>query len=248
MENIEEMEEVNKKLEDMTRVHDVEEKLNFLLERRNDLKRSGQLMEDEERELLLNKAIIMRFLELENIKNEGVTLNLLSLLRDELNNSEELNYANKKLIGNHRLLECTSGSEVFFFANNVAKGAATKDNDLIVKNENKKYVHSFNEDGLLNMSNYEFNLNNDSICFEDMSLKGTCIYSDKREIHEKLYSGYETIKEQSSSYGYANEYDRVFPTMKGISRDLIVMDSIEKISPELFNKIESLDETVSKSM
>lgn len=98
------------------------------------------------------------------------------------------------------------------------------------------------------MSNYEFNLNNDSICFEDMSLKGTCIYSDKREIHEKLYSGYETIKEQSSSYGYANEYDRVFPTMKGISRDLIVMDSIEKISPELFNKIESLDETVSKSM
>ena len=49
MENIEEMEEVNKKLEDMTRVHDVEEKLNFMLERRNDLKRSGQLMEDEER-------------------------------------------------------------------------------------------------------------------------------------------------------------------------------------------------------
>ena len=75
MENIEEMEEVNKKLEDMTRVHDVEEKLNFMLERRNDLKRSGQLMEDEERELLLNKAIIMRFLELENIKNEGITLN-----------------------------------------------------------------------------------------------------------------------------------------------------------------------------
>lgn len=248
MENIEEMEEVNKKLEDMTIVHDVEEKLNFLLERRNDLKRSGQLMEDEERELLLNKAIIMRFLELENIKNEGVTLNLLSLLRDELNNSEELNYANKKLIGNHRLLECTPASELFFASKNTVSGGVTKDNKLIVKNKKERYVHSFTEDGLLHMSNYEFNLNNGSICFEDMSLKGTCIYSDKREIHEKLYSGYETIKEQSSSYGYANEYDRVFPTMKGISRDLIVMDSIEKISPELFNKIESLDETVSKSM
>ena len=247
MENIEEMEEVNKKLEDMTIVHDVEEKLNFLLERRNDLKRSGQLMEDEERELLLNKAIIMRFLELENIKNEGVTLNLLSLLRDELNNSEELNYANKKLIGNHRLLECTHASEVFFFGKGIASGAVTKDNNLIVKNEKEKYVHSFNEDGLLNMSNYEFNLNNDSFCFENMKLKGACIYSDKREIHEELNSGYETIKERSSSYGCKGT-DRVFPTMKGISRDMIVMYSIEEISPELFNKIESLDENVSKSM
>lgn len=36
--------------------------------------------------------------------------------------------------------------------------------------------------------------------------------------------------------------------MKGISRDLIVMDSTEKISPELFNKIESLDENILKSM
>lgn len=247
MENIEEMEEVNKKLEDMTRVHDVEEKLNFMLERRNDLKRSGQLMEDEERELLLNKAIIMRFLELENIKNEGITLNLLSLLRDELNNSEELNYANKKLIGNHRLLECTHASEVFFFGKGIASGAVTKDNNLIVKNEKEKYVHSFNEDGLLNMSNYEFNLNNDSFYFENMKLKGACIYSDKREIHEKLNSGYETIKERSSSYGCKGT-DRVFPTMKGISRDMIVMYSIEEISPELFNKIESLDENVSKSM
>lgn len=247
MENIEEMEEVNKKLEDMTRVHDVEEKLNFLLERRNDLKRSGQLMEDEERELLLNKAIIMRFLELENIKNEGITLNLLSLLRDELNNSEELNYANKKLIGNHRLLECTHASEVFFFGKGIASGAVTKDNNLIVKNEKEKYVHSFNEDGLLNMSNYEFNLNNDSFYFENMKLKGACIYSDKREIHEELNSGYETIKERSSSYGCKGT-DRVFPTMKGISRDMIVMYSIEEISPELFNKIESLDENVSKSM
>lgn len=247
MENIEEMEEVNKKLEDMTRVHDVEEKLNFLLERRNDLKRSGQLMEDEERELLLNKAIIMRFLELENIKNEGITLNLLSLLRDELNNSEELNYANKKLIGNHRLLECTHASEVFFFGKGIASGAVTKDNNLIVKNEKEKYVHSFNEDGLLNMSNYEFNLNNDSFYFENMKLKGACIYSDKREIHEELNSGYETIKERSSSYGCKGT-DRVFPTMKGISRDTTVMYSIEEISPELFNKIESLDENVSKSM
>lgn len=247
MENIEEMEEVNKKLEDMTRVHDVEEKLNFMLERRNDLKRSGQLMEDEERELLLNKAIIMRFLELENIKNEGITLNLLSLLRDELNNSEELNYANKKLIGNHRLLECTHASEVFFFGKGIASGAVTKDNNLIVKNEKEKYVHSFNEDGLLNMSNYEFNLNNDSFYFENMKLKGACIYSDKREIHEELNSGYETIKERSSSYGCKGT-DRVFPTMKGISRDTTVMYSIEEISPELFNKIESLDENVSKSM
>ena len=247
MENIEEMEEVNKKLEDMTRVHDVEEKLNFLLERRNDLKRSGQLMEDEERELLLNKAIIMRFLELENINNEGITLNLLSLLRDELNNSEELNYANKKLIGNHRLLECTHASEVFFFGKGIASGAVTKDNNLIVKNEKEKYVHSFNEDGLLNMSNYEFNLNNDSFYFENMKLKGACIYSDKREIHEELNSGYETIKERSSSYGCKGT-DRVFPTMKGISRDTTVMYSIEEISPELFNKIESLDENVSKSM
>ena len=247
MENIEEMEEVNKKLEDMTRVHDVEEKLNFMLERRNDLKRSGQLMEDEERELLLNKAIIMRFLELENIKNEGITLNLLSLLRDELNNSEELNYANKKLIGNHRLLECTHASEVFFFGKGIASGAVTKDNNLIVKNEKEKYVHSFNEDGLLNMSNYEFNLNNDSFYFENMKLKGACIYSDKSEIHEELNSGYETIKERSSSYGCKGT-DRVFPTMKGISRDTTVMYSIEEISPELFNKIESLDENVSKSM
>ena len=84
MENIEEIQEVNEKLEDMTKVHDVEEKLKFLLERRNDLKKSSYLMEDEERELLLNKAIIMKFLELENIKNEGVTLNLLSLLRTKL--------------------------------------------------------------------------------------------------------------------------------------------------------------------
>lgn len=248
MENIEEIQEINEKLEDMTRVHDVEEKLKFLLERRNDLKRSSQLMENEERELLLNKAIIMRFLELENIKNEGVTLNLLSLLRDELNNSEELNYANKKLIGNQRLLECTSGSEVIFSDKNIVNGGVTKDNELIVKKAKERYVHSFNEDGLLNMSNYEFNLNNDSVFFEDMMLKGACIYSDKCEIHEELYSRYGTIKEQSSSYWYANEYDRVFPKMKGISRDLIVMDSIEKISPELFNKIESLDENVSKSM
>ena len=36
--------------------------------------------------------------------------------------------------------------------------------------------------------------------------------------------------------------------MKGISRDTTVMYSIEEISPELFNKIESLDENVSKSM
>ena len=85
-------------------MENIEEKLNFLLTRRNDLKKSGQLEEDEERELLLNKAIIMGFLELEDIKNEGITLNLLSFLRDELNKSEELNYANKKLIGNHRLL------------------------------------------------------------------------------------------------------------------------------------------------
>ena len=97
------------------------------------------------------------------------------------------------------------------------------------------------------MSNYEFNLNNDSFCFENMKLKGACIYSDKREIHEELNSGYETIKERSSSYGCKGT-DRVFPTMKGISRDTTVMYSIEEISPELFNKIESLDENVSKSM
>lgn len=246
MENIEEIQEVNEKLEDMTKVHDVEEKLKFLLERRNDLKRSGQLMEDEERELLLNKAIIMRFLELENIKNEGITLNLLSLLRKDLNNSEELNYENKKLKGDHRLFDCSNASEVFFFGN-IVRGGVTKDNKLIVKNEKERYVHSFNEDGLLNMSNYEFNLTNDSVFFEGMRLNGTCIYSDKREIHEKLYSHNETIKEQSSSYGYIGT-DRVFPAMKGISRDMKVMYSIEEISPELFNKIESLDENVSKSM
>ena len=160
---------------------------------------------------------------------------------------EELNYANKKLIGNHRLLECTHASEVFFFGKGIASGAVTKDNNLIVKNEKEKYVHSFNEDGLLNMSNYEFNLNNDSFYFENMKLKGACIYSDKREIHEELNSGYETIKERSSSYGCKGT-DRVFPTMKGISRDTTVMYSIEEISPELFNKIESLDENVSKSM
>ena len=247
MENIEEIQEINEKLEDMTRVHDVEEKLKFLLERRNDLKRSSQLMENEERELLLNKAIIMRFLELENIKNEGVTLNLLSLLRDELNNSEELNYANKKLIGNQRLLECTSGSEVIFSDKNIVNGGVTKDNELIVKKGKERYVHSFNEDGLLNMSNYKFNLNNDSVFFEGMMLEGACIYSDKCEIHEELYSGLETIKERSSSYGCKGT-DRVFPAMKGISRDMTVMYSIEEISPELFNKIESLDENVSKSM
>lgn len=228
-------------------MENIEEKLNFLLTRRNDLKKSGQLEEDEERELLLNKAIIMGFLELEDIKNEGITLNLLSFLRDELNKSEELNYANKKLIGNHRLLECTSGSEVFFSGKNAVGGAVTKDNNLIVTNKEEKYVHSFNEDGLLNMSNYEFNLNNDSFCFENMKLKGACIYSDKREIHEELNSGYETIKERSSSYGCKGT-DRVFPTMKGISRDATVMYSIEEISPELFNKIESLDKNVSKSM
>lgn len=225
----------------------IEEKLNFLLTRRNDLKKSGQLMEDEERELLLNKAIIMGFLELEDIKNEGITLNLLGLLRDELNKPEELNYADKKLIGNHRLLECTPASEVFFASKNTVSGVVTKDNNLIVKNKEEKYVHSFNEDGLLNMSNYEFNLNNDSVCFEDMKLKGVCVYSDKREIHEELYNGYETIKERSSSYGCKGT-DRVFPTMKGISRDMTVMYSIEEISPELFNKIESLDENVLKSM
>lgn len=43
-------------------MENIEEKLNFLLTRRNDLKKSGQLEEDEERELLLNKAIIMGFL------------------------------------------------------------------------------------------------------------------------------------------------------------------------------------------
>lgn len=225
----------------------IEEKLNFLLTRRNDLKKSGQLMEDEERELLLNKAIIMGFLELEDIKNEGITLNLLGLLRDELNKPKELNYADKKLIGNHRLLECTPASEVFFASKNTASGVVTKDNNLIVKNKEEKYVHSFNEDGLLNMSNYEFNLNNDSVCFEDMKLKGVCVYSDKREIHEELYNGYETIKERSSSYG-CKGIDRVSPMMKGISRDTTVMYSIEEISPELFNKIESLDENVSKSM
>lgn len=225
----------------------IEEKLNFLLTRRNDLKKSGQLMEDEERELLLNKAIIMGFLELEDIKNEGITLNLLGLLRDELNKPEELNCADKKLIGNHRLLECTPASEVFFASKNTVSGVVTKDNNLIVKNKEEKYVHSFNEDGLLNMSNYEFNLNNDSVCFEDMKLKGVCVYSDKREIHEELYNGYETIKERSSSYG-CKEIDRVSPMMKGISRDTTVMYSIEEISPELFNKIESLDENVSKSM
>lgn len=233
-------------------MENIEEKLNFLLTRRNDLKKSGQLMEDEERELLLNKAIIMGFLELEDIKNEGITLNLLGLLRDELNNTEELNYADKKLIGNHRLLECTPASEVFFASKNtvsgvVTSGVVTKDNNLIVKNKEEKYVHSFNEDGLLNMSNYEFNLNNDSVCFEDMKLKGVCVYSDKREIHEELYNGYETIKERSSSYG-CKGIDRVSPMMKGISRDTTVMYSIEEISPELFNKIESLDENVSKSM
>ena len=225
----------------------IEEKLNFLLTRRNDLKKSGQLMDDEERELLLNKAIIMGFLELEDIKNEGITLNLLGLLRDELNNTEELNYADKKLIGNHRLLECTPASEVFFSSKNTVGGGVTKDNKLIVKNKEEKYVHSFNQDGLLHMSNYEFDLNNDSICFEDMKLKGVCVYSDKREIHEELYSGHETIKERSSSYGCKGT-DRVFPAMKGISRDMTVMYSIEEISPELFNKIESLDENVSKSM
>lgn len=225
----------------------IEEKLNFLLTRRNDLKKSGQLMEDKERELLLNKAIIMEFLELEDIKNEGITLNLLGLLRDELNKPEELNYEDKKLIGNHRLLECTPASEVFFASKNTASGVVTKDNNLIVKNKEEKYVHSFNEDGLLNMSNYEFNLNNDSVCFEDMKLKGVCVYSDKREIHEELYNGYETIKERSSSYG-CKGIDRVSPMMKGISRDTTVMYSIEEISPELFNKIESLDENVSKSM
>lgn len=228
-------------------MENIEEKLNFLLTRRNDLKKSGKLEEDEERELLLNKAIIMGFLELEDIKNEGITLNLLSFLRDELNKSEELNYANKKLIGNHRLLECTHASEVFFSGKNAVGGAVTKDNNLIVTNKEEKYVHSFNEDGLLNMSNYEFNLNNDSFCFENMKLKGACIYSDKREIHEELNSGYETIKERSSSYGCKGT-DRVFPTTKGISRDTTVMYSIEEISPELFNKIESLDENVSKSM
>ena len=228
-------------------MENIEEKLNFLLTRRNDLKKSGQLMEDEERELLLNKAIIMGFLELEDIKNEGITLNLLGLLRDELNKPEELNYADKKLIGNHRLLECTPASEVFFASKNTASGVVTKDNNLIVKNKEEKYVHSFNEDGLLNMSNYEFNLNNDSVCFEDMKLKGVCVYSDKREIHEELYNGYETIKERSSSYG-CKGIDRVSPTMKGISRDMTVMYSIEEISPELFNKIESLDKNVSKSM
>ena len=228
-------------------MENIEEKLNFLLTRRNDLKKSGQLMEDEERELLLNKAIIMGFLELEDIKNEGITLNLLGLLRDELNKPEELNYADKKLIGNHRLLECTHASEVFFASKNTASGVVTKDNNLIVKNKEEKYVHSFNEDGLLNMSNYEFNLNNDSVCFEDMKLKGVCVYSDKREIHEELYNGYETIKERSSSYG-CKGIDRVSPMMKGISRDTTVMYSIEEISPELFNKIESLDENVSKSM
>lgn len=225
----------------------IEEKLNFLLTRRNDLKKSGQLMEDEERELLLNKAIIMEFLELEDIKNEGITLNLLGLLRDELNKPGELNYVDKKLIGNHRLLECTPASEVFFASKNTVSGVVTKDNNLIVKNKEEKYVHSFNEDGLLNMSNYEFNLNNDSVCFEDMKLKGVCVYSDKREIHEELYNGYETIKERSSSYG-CKGIDRVSPMMKGISRDTTVMYSIEEISPELFNKIESLDENVSKSM
>lgn len=228
-------------------MENIEEKLNFLLTRRNDLKKSGQLMEDEERELLLNKAIIMGFLELEDIKNEGITLNLLGLLRDELNNTEELNYADKKLIGNHRLLECTPASEVFFSSKNTVGGGVTKDNKLIVKNKEEKYVHSFNKDGLLHMSNYEFNLNNDSVCFEDMKLKGVCVYSDKREIHEELYSGYETIKERSSSYGCKGT-DRVFPAMKGISRDMTVMYSIEEISPELFNKIESLDENVLKSM
>ena len=226
-------------------MENIEEKLNFLLTRRNDLKKSGQLEEDEERELLLNKAIIMGFLELEDIKNEGITLNLLSFLRDELNKSEELNYANKKLIGNHRLLECTHASEVFFSGKNAVGGAVTKDNNLIVKNKEEKYVHSFNEDGLLNMSNYEFNLNNDSVCFEDMKLKGVCVYSDKREIHEELCSGNETIKERS--YG-CKGIDRVSPMMKGISRDATVMYSIEEISPELFNKIESLDKNVSKSM
>lgn len=189
----------------------------------------------------------MGFLELEDIKNEGITLNLLSFLRDELNKSEELNYANKKLIGNHRLLECTHASEVFFSGKNAVGGAVTKDNNLIVKNKEEKYVHSFNEDGLLNMSNYEFNLNNDSVCFEDMKLKGVCVYSDKREIHEELCSGNETIKERSSSYG-CKGIDRVSPMMKGISRDATVMYSIEEISPELFNKIESLDKNVSKSM
>ena len=228
-------------------MENIEEKLNFLLTRRNDLKKSGQLEEDEERELLLNKAIIMGFLELEDIKNEGITLNLLSFLRDELNKSEELNYANKKLIGNHSLLEWTHASEVFFSGKNAVGGAVTKDNNLIVKNKEEKYVHSFNEDGLLNMSNYEFNLNNDSVCFEDMKLKGVCVYSDKREIHEELCSGNETIKERSSSYG-CKGIDRVSPMMKGISRDATVMYSIEEISPELFNKIESLDKNVSKSM
>lgn len=62
-------------------MENIEEKLNFLLTRRNDLKKSGQLEEDEERELLLNKAIIMGFLELEDIKNEGITLNLLSFFK-----------------------------------------------------------------------------------------------------------------------------------------------------------------------
>ena len=121
-------------------MENIEEKLNFLLTRRNDLKKSGQLEEDEERELLLNKAIIMGFLELEDIKNEGITLNLLSFLRDELNKSEELNYANKKLIGNHRLLECTHASEVFFSGKNAVGGAVTKDNNLIVTNKEEKYV------------------------------------------------------------------------------------------------------------
>lgn len=244
MENIE---EINKKVENMTRVNDVEEKLNLLITRRNDLKKSGRLKEDEEVELLLNKAIIMNFLELENIKNEGITLNLLSLLRTELNDSEELNYANKKLKGNHRLLECTPASEVFFAAKDKLSGFVSKDNEMSVKIHNDRYVHSFDEYGLLQMSSYECGINNNSVLFSNMQLKGTCIYSDVRDIHEELYNGYEMLKEFSSSYGSSTK-DHIFPSMRGVERDIEVISSIEEISPELVNKIESSYGNVSKSI
>lgn len=222
----------------------VQENIKTLVDKRNELKKSGKLREDKELELLLNKGIIINFLDLADIKNEGIALNLLSILRKSLNSCEELKYEDNKLIGDHRLLECTNRDEIIYASAYSAygnvRGAVLNENAMTVNKNNTKYTNFFDENGLLTSSDYEIALNSSSMFFENLKIQGKCIYGEQQEVNESLknINSFEVLKESSSTYGYGQSYQRIFPSMKGIEIDIDVVSYLDEISSDLYKKVE----------
>lgn len=216
-----------------------QENIKILVEKRNELKKSGKLREDEELELLLNKGIIINFLDLANIKNEGIALNLLSVLRKSLNSCEELKYEDSKLIGDHRLLECTNHDEIIYASGHV-RGSVMNENEMTVKANKTKYTNFFDENGLLTSSEYEIELDSSSRFFENLKIQGKCIYGSQMEVNESLKNSNsrEVLKEASSTYGYRESFEHIFPSMKGIERDKDVDYCLDQISADLYKKVE----------